>query len=144
MTAYPELPWQCTNRLCYPESSSIELFVQGEPEVPAGHRHQDWCLRSQDPRHHQWQIFRQVIFFTYSDVLWWTNIIDRRWFLILIFFPDCSKLLFLHNPTTDIFRVKAEKSAKKDGDIFDAKKEGYKPSEQRKTDQTAIDTQVDD
>merc|ERR1711992_164480 len=39
-------------------------------------------------------------------------------------------------------RVKAEKSAKKDGDIFDAKKEGYKPSEQRKTDQTAIDTQV--
>merc|ERR1719461_2341873 len=30
-------------------------------------------------------------------------------------------------------RVKAEKSAKK---------EGYKPSEQRKTDQTAIDTQV--
>ena len=40
--------------------------------------------------------------------------------------------------------MKAEKSAKKDGDIFDAKKEGYKPSEQRKTDQTAIDTQVDD
>merc|ERR1712079_718432 len=39
-------------------------------------------------------------------------------------------------------RVKAEKSAKKDGDIFDSKKEGYKPSEQRKTDQTAIDTQV--
>merc|ERR1712241_161776 len=38
-------------------------------------------------------------------------------------------------------RVKAEKSAKKDGDIFNAKK-GYKPSEQRKTDQTAIDTQV--
>ena len=28
--------------------------------------------------------------------------------------------------------------------VFDAKKEGYKPSEQRKTDQTAIDTQVDD
>ena len=40
--------------------------------------------------------------------------------------------------------MKAEKSAKKDGDIFDAKKEGYKPSEQRKTDQTAIDTQVND
>ena len=53
-------------------------------------------------------------------------------------------MIFTIPPTTDIFRVKAEKSAKKDGDIFDAKKEGYKPSEQRKTDQTAIDTQVDD
>ena len=38
--------------------------------------------------------------------------------------------------------MKAEKSAKKDGDIFDAKKEGYKPSEQRKADQTAVDTEV--
>ena len=54
------------------------------------------------------------------------------------------KVIVLHNLTTANFRVKAEKSAKKDGDIFDAKKEGYKPSEQRKTDQTAIDTQVDD
>ena len=40
------------------------------------------------------------------------------------------------------FRIKAEKSAKKEGDIFDAKKEGYKPSEQRKKDQVEIDTQV--
>merc|ERR1712156_1420911 len=39
-------------------------------------------------------------------------------------------------------RVKAEKGAKKDGEIFDAKKEEYKPSEQRKKDQVDIDTQV--
>merc|ERR1711893_350214 len=39
-------------------------------------------------------------------------------------------------------RIKAEKTAKNDGEIFDAKKEGYKPSEQRKKDQAAIDTQV--
>ena len=40
------------------------------------------------------------------------------------------------------FRIKAEKSAKKEGDIFDAKKEGYKPSEQRKKDQVEVDKQV--
>ena len=43
---------------------------------------------------------------------------------------------------TNFYRIKAEKGAKKDGEIFDAKKEEYKPSEQRKTDQGAVDTQV--
>ena len=38
-------------------------------------------------------------------------------------------------------RVKAEKS-KKEGDIFEAKREAYKPSEQRKADQAAVDAQV--
>ena len=35
-----------------------------------------------------------------------------------------------------------KKPAKKDGDIFEAKKEEYKPSEQRKTDQAAVDKQI--
>ena len=41
-----------------------------------------------------------------------------------------------------LLRIKAEKGAKKDGEIFDAKKEEYQPSEQRKKDQSAVDTQV--
>jgi large subunit ribosomal protein L6e len=36
----------------------------------------------------------------------------------------------------------AKKQAKKEGDIFESKKEDYKPSEQRKKDQTEIDTSV--
>ena len=46
------------------------------------------------------------------------------------------------NYNSNSYRIKAEKGAKKDGEIFDAKKEEYKPSEQRKTDQGAVDTQV--
>jgi hypothetical protein len=38
--------------------------------------------------------------------------------------------------------VKAETKGKKEGDIFEAKKEEYKPSEQRKKDQTEVDKQV--
>ena len=38
-------------------------------------------------------------------------------------------------------RVKAEKT-KKDGDIFDNKKEAYTASEQRKADQVTVDNQV--
>ena len=61
--------------------------------------------------------------------------------LKLIFFPDIKVQLEYCNIYI-LFRIKAEKTAKKEGDIFDAKKEAYKPSEQRKKDQAAVDTQV--
>merc|ERR1712217_266228 len=55
---------------------------------------------------------------------------------------DVSKVSVPENINDKYFaRVKAEKS-KKEGDIFEAKKEAYKPSEQRKADQAAVDTQV--
>merc|ERR1711913_191590 len=55
---------------------------------------------------------------------------------------DISKVSVPENINDKYFaRVKAEKS-KKEGDIFEAKKEAYKPSEQRRTDQAAVDAQV--
>merc|ERR1712233_257857 len=55
---------------------------------------------------------------------------------------DISKVSVPENINDKYFaRVKAEKS-KKEGDIFEAKKEAYKPSEQRKADQAAVDAQV--
>merc|ERR1739845_289626 len=69
--------------------------------------------------------------------------INQRYLLATATKIDLTAVKVPENINDKYFaRVKAEKSAKKDGDIFDAKKEGYKPSEQRKTDQTAIDTQV--
>ncbi len=58
---------------------------------------------------------------------------------------DVSGVKIPENINDDYFRrIKAEKQkkTKKDGDIFEAKKEEYKPSEQRKTDQAAVDKQV--
>merc|ERR1711885_122356 len=52
---------------------------------------------------------------------------------------DVSKVSVPENINDKYFaRVKA----KKEGDIFEAKKEAYKPSEQRKADQAAVDAQV--
>merc|ERR1711951_174272 len=69
--------------------------------------------------------------------------INQRYLLGTTTKIDVSAVSVPENINDKYFaRIKAEKSAKKEGDIFDAKKEGYKPSEQRKKDQAAIDTQV--
>merc|ERR1711918_199119 len=55
---------------------------------------------------------------------------------------DVSKVSVPENINDKYFaRVKAEKT-KKDGDIFDNKKEEYAASEQRKADQVTVDNQV--
>merc|ERR1712025_1542347 len=56
---------------------------------------------------------------------------------------DVSAVKVPENVNDDYFkRAKAEKVKKADGDIFTSKKEDYKPSEQRKTDQAAVDADV--
>ena len=42
----------------------------------------------------------------------------------------------------EYFRRAPKKANNKEGDIFESKKEEYKPSEQRKTDQQTVDKQV--
>merc|ERR1711915_608806 len=69
--------------------------------------------------------------------------ISQRYLLATSTKIDVSAVKVPENINDKYFvRIKAEKTAKKEGDIFDAKKETYKPSEQRKKDQAAIDTQV--
>jgi len=56
---------------------------------------------------------------------------------------DVSTVKVPENVNDDYFkRARAEKVKKADGDIFTSKKEDYKPSEQRKTDQAALDAEV--
>merc|ERR1712058_134846 len=69
--------------------------------------------------------------------------VNQRFLLATSTKVDVSAVSVPENINDKYFaRIKAEKTAKKEGDIFDAKKEGYKPSEQRKKDQAAIDSQV--
>jgi large subunit ribosomal protein L6e len=71
--------------------------------------------------------------------------INQRYLLATSTKIDVSAVKVPENINDKYFaRIKAEKTAKKEGDIFDAKKEAYKPSEQRKKDQAAVDTQVMD
>ena len=56
---------------------------------------------------------------------------------------DVSAVKVPETINDDYFRhARAEKVKKGDGDIFTTKKEEYKPSEQRKTDQADMDKQV--
>merc|ERR1712115_541796 len=69
--------------------------------------------------------------------------VNQRYLLATSTKVDVSGVSIPENIDDKYFaRVKAEKAAKKEGDIFDAKKEAYKPSEQRKKDQVTVDTQV--
>merc|ERR1739848_56896 len=69
--------------------------------------------------------------------------INQRYLLATSAKVDLAGVAVPENVNDKYFaRVKAEKAAKKEGDIFDAKKEAYKPSEQRKKDQVTVDTQV--
>merc|ERR1712142_89452 len=71
--------------------------------------------------------------------------VNQRFLLATSTKIDVSSVKVPDNVNDKYFaRIKAEKTAKKEGDIFDAKKEEYKPSEQRKKDQAAVDTQVMD
>ena len=69
--------------------------------------------------------------------------INQRYLLATSTHLDISKVKVDDRINDDYFRrIKAEtsnkKAAKKEGDIFEAKKEAYKPSEQRKTDQVPV------
>merc|ERR1711983_628316 len=69
--------------------------------------------------------------------------VNQRFLLATSTKVDVSAVSVPENINDKYFaRIKAEKTAKKEGDIFDAKKEAYKPSEQRKKDQVTVDTQV--
>merc|ERR1712113_1163649 len=58
--------------------------------------------------------------------------VNQRFLLATSTKIDVSSVKVPENINDKYFaRIKAEKTAKKEGDIFDAKKEGYKPSEQR-------------
>merc|ERR1712014_435653 len=54
---------------------------------------------------------------------------------------DVSKVKIPDN-VNDVFRRAPKKANNKEGDIFESKKEEYKPSEQRKADQQTVDKQV--
>merc|ERR1712227_1012004 len=69
--------------------------------------------------------------------------VNQRFILATSTKIDVSGVSIPENVNDKYFaRVKAKKTTKKDGDIFEAKKEGYKPTEERKSDQATVDKQV--
>ena len=55
---------------------------------------------------------------------------------------DVSGVKVPEHVNDEYFRTAPKKANNKEGDIFESKKEEYKPSEQRKTDQQTVDKQV--
>merc|ERR1711976_726401 len=55
---------------------------------------------------------------------------------------DVSNVKIPDNVNDEYFRRAPKKANNKEGDIFESKKEEYKPSEQRKADQQTVDKQV--
>nr|ACY71257.1 ribosomal protein L6 [Chrysomela tremula] len=69
--------------------------------------------------------------------------ISQRYVIATATKIDISEVKLPENINDKYFERKREKRAKKEeGDIFQTKKEGYKVSEVRKTDQKTVDTQV--
>ena len=70
------------------------------------------------------------------------QLVNQNYLLATSTSIDVSGVKVPENINDEYFRRAPKKSNNKEGDIFESKKEEYKPSEERKTDQQTVDKQV--